>query len=132
MPDTVDVQSTIPQRAYDGLAAAALQNSLTVQALSSDILANAGFNYASLFQVGVLTSAGFVARFTPTEYGGIIESAATDEDVAGLVAQLTSSPWVALDDPRLVPGLQLLVDRELLAADRPAEILSFDRPEPTP
>lgn len=125
-----DITANIPQRAYDGLAEAAQRNSLTLTALASDILRQQGFGYANLFQIGVLTSAGFVARFTPAEYASIIAAAETDEDVAVLIAQLTASPYVALDDPRLEPGLALLVSAGLLAPHRPAEIVAYDRPQP--
>ena len=125
-----DITATIPQRAYDGLAEAAQRNGLALPDLAADILRQQGFSYANLFGIGVLTSAGFVARFTPAEYASIIAAAETDEDVAVLIAQLTASPYVALDDPRLEPGLALLVSAGLLAPHRPAEIVAYDRPQP--
>lgn len=124
-----DITLSLPQRAYDGLIEAAKRNSLSLATLAGDTLRLQGLQYANLFQIGVLTSAGFVARFTPAEYGAIIAAAATSEPVAILVAQLTASPYVALDDPRLEPGLTLLVDAGLLAPERPAEILAYERPQ---
>jgi len=59
-----DITATIPQRAYDGLVEAAERNGLPLSDLAGDILRQQGFSYANLFQVGVLTSAGFVARLT--------------------------------------------------------------------
>lgn len=125
-----DITATIPQRAYDGLAEAAQRNGLALTDLAADILRQQGFSYANLFGIGVLTSAGFVARFTPAEYAGIITAAETDSGVAALVGELTASPYVALDDPRLDPGLALLVSAGLLAPERPAEIVAYDRPQP--
>ena len=125
MPEIV---SNVPQRAYDGLAEAAQRNALSLTALSSDILRQQGFSYANLFQIGVLTSAGFVARFTPAEYASIITAAETNEDVAVLIAQLTASPYVALDDPRLEPSLALLVSAGLLAPERVPQILTYEHP----
>ena len=49
-------------------------------------------------------------------------------EVKGLLDQLTAEANVALDDPRVGPGLDLLVSRGLLAAERPAEITAYDRP----
>lgn len=118
------------QRAYDGLVEAAQRNNLPLASLAAEIMEQQGLSYSNLFQIGVLTSAGFVARFTPSEYGAIITAAAADEAVAALVEQLTAAPYVALDDPRLAPGLALLVARGLLAADRPAVILTYERPTP--
>ena len=118
----------LPDRAYDGLAEAARRNNLPLPDLAREILSREGLSYSNQFGIGVLTSAGFVARFTPAEYGVIIQATATDEAVAALVAQLTAEPYVALDDPRLAPGLALLVARGLLADDRPAALLSYLRP----
>lgn len=118
----------LPDRAYDGLAEAARRNNLPLSDLARDILSREGLSYSNQFGIGVLTSAGFVRRFTPAEYLAIIEATAAATEVADLVAQLTAEPYVALDDPRLAPGLALLVARGLLAADRPAAILSYPRP----
>lgn len=128
MTATTTISISLPTRAYDGLAEAARRNNLPLPDLAREILNREGLSYSNLFGIGVLTSAGFVARFSPAEYGAIIGATATDEAVAALVAQLTAQPYVALDDPRLAPGLALLVDRGLLATDRPAAILSYSRP----
>ena len=125
-----DITANIPQRAYDGLAEAAQRNGLALTDLAADILRQQGFSYANLFGIGVLTSAGFVARFTPAEYAGIITAAETDSGIAALVGELTASPYVVFDDPRLDPGLAMLVSAGLLAPHRPAEIVAYDRPQP--
>ena len=56
-------------------------------------------------------------------------AAATNSEVQDLLDQVLDSPTVALDDPRLEPGLALLVDLGLLDASRPEEILFYARPE---
>jgi len=123
MPDTVDVQSNIPRRAYDGLAEAASRNNTTLLALSSEILRNQGLQYASLFQVGVTTSGAIIRRLTPTEYAAIQASA--DPEVLTLADELVSEGHITIDDPRLVAGLTRLVAIGLLAPSRPAEILAY-------
>ena len=52
------------------------------------------------------------------------------EQVAELLNMLFATSDVHLDDPRLQPGLDLLVSLSLLDAARPAEILVYDRPTP--
>ena len=86
---------------------------------------------ANTENVGILTSAAFVGRFTPTEYAGIIAAAETDADVAALVSEVLGSAYIYLDDPRLDPGLDLLEAKQLIDTGRKAQILSYDRPEPT-
>ena len=117
-------------RLIDGWVAAANANGLSPEALALEFLETQDRSYADLNAVGVITGAAFVARFTPAEYGDILTAAATNPEVQGLLDQLFDSPNVALDDPRLEPGLALLVSEGLLDAARPAEILAYVRPEP--
>lgn len=124
----------INARQIDGFVQAANGAGVTPEALALEFLSQQGARYAADFKVGVITSAAFMARFTPAEYGAILAAAAEDTEsgqaVAGLVAQLTASPNVALDDPRLQPGLALLVSLELLDAERVPELLAYERPAP--
>jgi hypothetical protein len=117
-------------RLIDGWVAAANANGLSPEAIVQEFLTTQGRSYADLYRVGIITGAAFVARFTPAEYGAILTAAATNPEVQGLLDQLFDSPNVALDDPRLEPGLALLVSEGLLDAARPAEILAYVRPEP--
>ena len=117
-------------RLIDGWVAAANANGLSPEAISQEFLTTQGRSYADLYRVGIVTGAAFVSRFTPAEYGDILTAAATNPEVQGLLDQLFDSPNVALDDPRLEPGLALLVSEGLLDAARPAEILAYVRPEP--
>ena len=116
-------------RFVDGFIEAANRNGTTAEALALELLEAQGKSYADLFRVGVITSAAFIARFTPAEYAGILAAAETDATVAGLLATLLAEPVVNFDDPRLEPGLQQLVEAELLEADRVAELLSYERPQ---
>lgn len=128
-------------RLIDGWVAAANANGYTPEALALEFLEQQGRSYADLNKVGVITGAAFVARFTPSEYGAILVATtpppdATEDEIAAaaqvqaLLDQLYASPQVAMDDPRLAPGLDLLVQAGLLDASRPAEILTYVRPEP--
>ena len=128
-------------RLIDGWVAAANANGYSPEAIAEEFLQQQGKSYADLYKIGVVTSAAFVARFTPAEYGAILAATtpgpdATEEEIAAagqvqaLLDQLYASPNVALNDPRLAPGLGLLVSMGLLDAARPAEILAYVRPEP--
>jgi hypothetical protein len=89
-------------------------------------------NLANSENVGIITSAAFIQRFTTDEYSGIIAASKTDADVAALINTLANSAYVYLDDARILPGLQQLVTLGLLEANRIPEIVAYDRPEPTP
>jgi hypothetical protein len=49
-------------------------------------------------------------------------------EIKALLDELTAAERVALDDQRVTDGLQLLVSRGLLGAERPAEITAYERP----
>ena len=118
------------KRLVDGFIRAANGAGLPAADLALEFLEAQGARYADDFKIGIITGAAFIARFTPAEYSAILTASETNEAVAGLIAELTASPNVALDDPRLEPGLALLVSEGLLDAARPAEILAYDRPTP--
>ena len=184
-------------RVIDGLIFAANTAGLTPEAYAEWLLTQNGKRYADANSYGVITSAAFFARFSPTEYNDVLTAAAdrvvvpdpiggvptADEqkmyddavaayaalenptqeqtdlyeamvasyiaastpdnqaeidaaeaknaaanEVQALVVELTNAERVALDDQRVTDGLQLLVDRGLLGADRPATITSYERP----
>lgn len=116
-------------RIVDGWVAAAIRNNTTPEQLAREFLEHQGRTYADLNRIGLLTSGAFIQRFTPQEYGAILAAAEQSPDVAALVDQLISSPLVALDDPRLEPGLRQLVAAGLLEPERVPELLAYDRPE---
>ena len=184
-------------RVIDGLIFAANSAKLSPEAYAEWLLTKDGYRFADANSYGIVTSAGFFARFTPTEYNDVLTAAAdrvvvpdpiggiptadeqkmyddavaayaalenptqeqTDlyeamvasyvaactpdnqaeidaaiaknaaaDEVQALVVELTNAERVALDDQRVTDGLQLLVDRGLLGADRPAVITSYERP----
>lgn len=117
-------------RLIDGWVAAANANGYTPEALALEFLQQQGRSYADLNRIGLITSSAFIRRFTAQEYGAILAAAEQSADVNDLVDELTSSPLVALDDPRLMPGLEALAAAGLIAADRIPEILFYARPEP--
>jgi hypothetical protein len=117
-------------RIIDGWVEASLRNSTTPEAIAAEFLNQQGGSYAELFKIGVITSAAFIRRFTATEYAAILAAAEQSPEVAALVDELTASPNVALNDPRLEPGLQQLAAAGLIAEERITELLIYTRPEP--
>ena len=184
-------------RVIDGLIFAANSAGKTPEAYAEWLLTQDGHRYADANKYGVVTSAAFFARFTPTEYAGVLAASVdtvevpepiggvptaeeqqayddavlaysvlenpTDEETAtyeaavaayqaastaenqaevdaaelqnsqaaevkALLDQLTAEERVSLDDQRVTDGLALLVSRELLGAERPAEITAYERP----
>jgi len=118
-------------RLIDGWVEAANRNGTTPDLLALEFLKHQGRIYADLNRIGLITSSAFIRRFTAQEYGAILAAAEQSPQVAALVDELTSSPTVPLDDPRLEPGLQALAAAELIAAERIPELLAYSRPEPT-
>ena len=186
-------------RVIDGLIFAANSAGMTPEAYAEWLLTKDGHRFADANSYGVVTSAGFFARFTPTEYADVLAAAvdtvvvpepiggvpteeqqqAYDEavltysllenptaeetaayeaavatyeaaytvenqaeidaaeaqnakanEIKALLDELTAAERVALDDQRVADGLALLVSRELLGAERPAEITAYERPFP--
>ena len=184
-------------RVIDGLIFAANSAGKTPEAYAEWLLTQDCHRYADANKYGVVTSAAFFARFTPTEYAGVLAASVdtvevpepiggvptaeeqqaydgavlaysvletpTDEETAtyeaavaayqaastaenqaevdaaelqntqaaevkALLDQLTAEERVSLDDQRVTDGLALLVSRELLGAERPAEITAYERP----
>ena len=196
--DTLSVTLT-NTRAIDGLIFAANSAGMTPEAYAERLLTTEGHRFADANSYGIVTSAGFFARFTPTEYAAVLAASVdtvevpdkiggipteeqeaayeaavleysmledpTDEETAtyeaalgayqlattaenqtevdaaeaqnaaanavkALLDELTAAEKVALDDQRVADGLALLVSMQLLAASRPAEITSYERPFP--
>ena len=186
-------------RVIDGLIFAANSAGMTPEGYAEWLLTKDGHRFADAKSYGVVTSAGFFARFTPTEYADVLaasvdtvvvrepiggvpteeqqqaydeavltysllenptaeetaayeaavaiyEAASTPEnqaeidaaeaqnakanEIKALLDELTAAERVALDDQRVTDGLALLVSRELLGAERPAEITAYERPFP--
>lgn len=186
-------------RVIDGLIFAANSAGMTPEAYAEWLLTKDGHRFADANNYGIVTSAGFFARFTPTEYAAVLaasvdtvevpepiggvpteeqqqaydeavltysllenptaeetaayeaavaiyEAASTVEnqaeidaaeaqnakanEIKALLDELTAAERVSLDDQRVTDGLALLVSRELLGAERPAEITAYERPSP--
>jgi hypothetical protein len=121
-------------RAIDGLIFAANSAGMTPEAYAERLLTTEGHRFADANSYGIVTSAGFFARFTPAEYADVLAASeaqnAAANAVKALLDELTAAEKVALDDQRVADGLALLVSMELLAASRPAEITAYDRPFP--
>ena len=116
-------------RVIDGLIFAANSAGMTPEGYAEWLLTKDGHRFADANSYGVVTSAGFFARFTPTEYADVL-AASVDNEIKALLDELTAAERVALDDQRVADGLALLVSRELLGAERPAEITAYERPFP--
>lgn len=124
--ETIEITSTLAKRENLGLQEAAEKNELTIEELSSQILGLAGLNYANLYKIGVLTSAGLVSRIKPQEFSNILEAAKSNDDIKNLVEKIKEAELVYLDDPELFTALNVLYQNGLLESEeRIAEILSF-------
>lgn len=128
MPTTLAI--TISDKAFDGLVEAGNRNSTTADAIATELLTHQGNSYADLFRIGVVTSAAFMARFSPSEYAAISAAAQTNANVAALVEKLINEPHITLDDPRLLSALELLVSLKLLLPARVTELRDYVRPVP--
>jgi len=121
-------------RVIDGLIFAANSAGMTPEAYAEWLLTKDGHRFANANSYDVVTSAGFFARFTPTEYANVLAASeaqnATANEVKALLDELTAAERVALDDQRVTDGLALLVSMELLGPERPAEITAYERPFP--
>ena len=116
-------------RVIDGLIFAANSAGMTPEGYAEWLLTKDGHRFADANSYGIVTSAGFFARFTPTEYADVL-AASVDNEIKALLDELTAAERVVLDDQRVTDGLQLLVSRGLLGAERPAEITAYERPSP--
>ena len=131
--DTLSVTLT-NTRAIDGLIFAANSAGMTPEAYAERLLTTEGHRFADANSYGVVTSAGFFARFTPAEYADVLAASeaqnATANKVKALLDELTAAETEELDDQRVTDGLALLVSMELLGPERPAEITAYERPFP--
>jgi hypothetical protein len=102
---------------------------VTPQQFMQDEMDNFAKVLADYEKIAIVTSLGFVQRFTPMEYATIRAAAEQNPEVGGLVAQLIEAPTVNLADPRIPPALALLTTAGLLAPGRAEEIVRWERPE---
>ena len=129
------------KKVLDGLVIAANSANMTPEEYCAFLLEQDGRHHADSNNIGVITSAAFVGRFTPQEYSDILAASVADPNapldeqtkpaqVKSLLDQLFASPFVSLNGSPAVDGVNLLVSLGLLDASRPQEILSYSRPEP--
>ena len=144
-------------RAIDGFIVEANRSEKSLEEYAAHLMETQGIRSADDNRIGVITSALFIKGFTASEYSGILAACETvpvpvpvdpnnptEEEttaitqaittntiaanVSSLVDQLTESPNIALDEPRLRPGLTLLVSIGLLNSNRIDTLLSYNRP----
>ena len=78
--DTLSVTLT-NTRAIDGLIFAANSAGMTPEAYAERLLTTEGHRFADANSYGVVTSAGFFARFTPTEYAAVLAASVDTVEV---------------------------------------------------
>ena len=78
-------------RVIDGLIFAANSAGMTPEAYAERLLTTEGHRFADANSYGVVTSAGFFARFTPTEYADVlaasIDTVEVPEKIGGLATE---------------------------------------------
>ena len=72
----------------------------------------------------VITKVAFRFRFTDAEYAGILAAAKTDVEVQAWYDLFQAASKVDLKDQRTIDGINLLVGKNLLTADRANTILT--------
>jgi hypothetical protein len=77
-------------RVIDGLIFAANSVGMTPEAYAEWLLTKDGHRYADMNSYGVVTSAGFFARFTPTEYATILAASIDTVDVPDKIGGLAT------------------------------------------
>lgn len=125
--DSITVTIT-NKRAIDGLIASANASQLSLDDFLQQTLVENGNLAADIYKLGVFPTSDFILRFTSAEYSAIKAAAITDLQVEGLLAELSRSPIVNVNNPRLAPGLQYLVSTSLLTPERATEVASYRRP----
>lgn len=72
----------------------------------------------------IVTKLAFRYRLTDAEYVGILTAAKTDVSVAAWIETFNIVSQINLDDPRTKSGLDMMVSKGLLTAERETEILT--------
>lgn len=72
----------------------------------------------------IITKLSFRFRMTDAEYVGILSAAKTDVEVAAWIETFNMVTQINLDDPRTKSGLNMMVSKNLLTAERETEILT--------
>ena len=86
-------------RVIDGIIYAANSAGISPEAYAEWLLTQDGHRFADANNYGVITSAAFVARFTPTEYGNILAAAGNTVEVPDPIPGVpTAEQQQAYDD----------------------------------
>lgn len=112
----------------DGLIEGANRNGTTAEAIVAEIVSRQGRMYAELFKTASITSAAFIARFTPAEYAAILAASETVPEVKAQLDTLLAEPIVSFYDPRVPAGLDQLAAAGLLDPARVPELMAYERP----
>ena len=72
----------------------------------------------------IITKLAFRYRLTDTEYVNILTAAKTDVEVTAWIETFNMVSQINLDDPRTKSGLDMMVSKGLLTAERETEILT--------
>lgn len=72
----------------------------------------------------IITKLAFRFRLTDAEYVGILSASKTDVEVAAWQETFNMVTQINLDDPRTKAGLDMMVSKNLLTAERETEILT--------
>jgi hypothetical protein len=72
----------------------------------------------------IITKVAFVSRFTSAEYVGVVTAANSDPSVQAWYDLLFIANNIDLEDQRTVDGINFMVSKNLLTAERANEILT--------
>lgn len=97
---------------------------ITGQNVGPGWLYNGGTFSPPLAAEPIITRLAFRYRMTDEEYVGILTAAKTDVSVAAWVETFNIVSQVNLNDPRTKSGLDMMVSKGLLTAERETEILT--------
>jgi hypothetical protein len=101
----------------------------SVEAYVQSALERVADSWIETTKVDQISVGEFILRFTPAEFAAITAAAATDANVAAILATLRAQDSVRLGSTDAVNGIAYLVAAGLLTAERAAEVLHYDVPQ---
>lgn len=102
----------------------------TVEAYVQAALERVADSWVETTKVDQISVGEFVLRFTGAEFAAITATAGSDANVAAILATLRARDSVRLGSVDAVNGIAYLVAAGLLTAERGAEVLHYDVPQP--
>lgn len=112
-------------------AAAVAAGAVSSQAYFQQVCEGAALSYRDQFAVDRITSSAFVMRFPTDAYTNIIDASATDQVLAGFVAEVDAAPYVWLGAQQVIDGVNYCVPTYITQAQADT-ILFYPVPEPVP